>query len=113
MFQNRKLKEMVLKFGVYPFQYISHQPRHGFKLLSQSIKIYIDQCENVPIGFLQNGFRYFHYLHFITSQGRSELLDEPQFDWVKNILETCQNKSFDGRLNFRMDSCGEWVGTIN
>jgi hypothetical protein len=106
-YQNKKLKEFVISSGMLRKPFESHEPKNGFRLLEVSVSVYSGVCPKVPPSFLQSAFSYFHHLHWITSQGRSDILTATNYKWIHKILSRCWKNST--ALRYRTDSCDEEV----
>lgn len=91
-FQNKLLKNIVVDFNLngdhLPSVY-AHHPHRAFKLLSLSSAIYIKLCPKVNPDLIVSAFRYFHYLDFVTSQKRTELVSAPDYKWINRLLHEC------------------------
>ncbi|XP_021957631.2 uncharacterized protein LOC110853636 [Folsomia candida] len=116
-FQNKLLKNIVVDFNLngdhLPSVY-AHHPHRAFKLLSLSSAIYIKLCPKVNPDLIVSAFRYFHYLDFVTSQKRTELVSAPDYKWINRLLHEClvNSTSFRYRTDRRTDNCSEQMSSV-
>jgi hypothetical protein len=107
-YQNRKLLSAYVKRAMDQTCVPRHKPKFGFDLYDVSLSIFVKLCPSVPARFLDNSRFLFKYLHYVSSEGRTELISKENYEKVHQVLHRCManvkvHKAY-------MDDCYEKVG---
>lgn len=105
--QNKRILDIAIKNGVLGYKVPDHSPNYGFKLLEISTDILTKMCPIIPPELIQSAYQLFHEVHWMTSQGRTEVLKMSDYKWILKLLEKCANsvKPFP----VLTDNCGDKV----
>ena len=90
-FQNRKLLRAFVHRAIEKTCVPSHKPEYGFKLYDLAMNIFMKTCIQVPERFLDNTKFLFKVLHYVSSEGRTELLSPENFKVLHDILHKCKD----------------------
>jgi hypothetical protein len=88
-----------------------HKPTLGLELYDISVNILIKLCPQVPAQFFENARYLFKVLHYVSSEGRTELITKQNFKKVHAVLHKCRS---DVKVHVGyMDMCLEKVYLIS